>query len=251
MSSTGNVCKLVAVTLAVAALNYLAFLVFLPLWNENPSWILVPLSVAAVTLALYFAFLYLVFFRSIGSFAREEREGAGPRALPEEISASLRAYLDEGHHLFSESVMSLEAQLVSLAEKKRLIRASLLERFQPTELSFRKFTAVVDGVEDFTRSNAKGVLARLRGFDEKEYERILVDGERGAADSPREERAAILAEYQAQARKAVAIGNEVLVKLDKLQLEILRLSTYEEKDFEKIESTRELDDLVKNMKWYR
>lgn len=142
-------------------------------------------------------------------------------------------------------------QLERNVKKNETLTEILTQRFEPTELSYIKFTSVTQEVEKLFYLNLKSILNRLYVFDEKEYESVI--SRKSSQLSPKilQERTAVYNEYMAFIKDSLATNEEILLKLDKLILEISRLDSLELRDIEAMPCMQEIDSLIKQTKYYK
>ncbi|MFB9274328.1 hypothetical protein [Cohnella cellulosilytica] len=188
----------------------------------------------------------------LGSYAILNGRQAPPlRELQsrEDFAAALSRY--KRVRPLEEDIEHAVEQLDRLRKKKAALLETLAQRFQPGELSYAKFVSVVGEVESLFYRNVRSVLNRLRAFDESEFESL---GSRGAARMPREllqMRVEMLNEFIGSVKYSVGMNEEILLKLDRLLLEISRLDAFEPGDIEAMPGMREIDELIQQTKHYR
>ncbi|TVX99992.1 hypothetical protein FPZ45_12915 [Cohnella terricola] len=151
----------------------------------------------------------------------------------------------------AEDVSLTLEQIERMDKKKATLLKVLQQRFDPVEMSFAKFASVADEVENLFYLNIKSVLNRLIVFDESEYERVMT--RKSARYSPKllQEKTAFYTEYMAYIKNAIGTNEEMLLKLDKLLLEISRLDSIEPDDIERMPAILEIDSLIKQTKYYK
>lgn len=142
-------------------------------------------------------------------------------------------------------------QLERLVKKKDTLVESLNQRFDPGELSYKKFASVIVEVENVFYLNFKSILNRLRAFDEAEYESVT--GRKPPPLSPQllQERKNIYNDYLSFTNSSLATNEEILLKLDKLTLEISRLDSLDPGEIEQLPCMQEIDTLIKQTKYYK
>lgn len=127
--------------------------------------------------------------------------------------------------------ISLAQDQLNRIEKKKISLLDVLsQRFDPTELSYRKFHSVIYEVEKLFYLNIRGILNKLSVFDEKSQ---------------------LYKEYLAYVSGYLGANEEILLKLDKLLLEITRLGSTDYKDVEDMPCMKEIDLLIKQTRFYK
>ncbi|MFC5471122.1 hypothetical protein ACFPPD_20750 [Cohnella suwonensis] len=148
-----------------------------------------------------------------------------------------------------EKEMAVALGQLERMRKKQLTLSDVLDqRFDPAELSYGKFASVAREVEKLFYANARSMLNRLRVFDESELD---------PADPARfskellQEKTNLHNENVEFVRHSVAANEEILLKLDRLLLEISRLDSFEPGDIENMPGMLEIDSLIKQTKYYK
>ncbi|PRX70648.1 hypothetical protein B0G52_11114 [Cohnella sp. SGD-V74] len=167
----------------------------------------------------------------------------------EDFAAALSRY--KRVRLLEEDIEHAVEQLDRIRKKKETLLQVLSQRFQPEELSYSKFASAIAGAESLFYRNVRSVLNRLQAFDESEFESL---GSRRAARMPREllqMRAEMLNEFLGFVKYSIGMNEEILLKLDRLLLEITRLDAFEPGDIEEMPCMKEIDALIRQTKHYR
>lgn len=176
-------------------------------------------------------------------------------------------YINNNIKTFNDDLSSVLGQIKRFNKKKIAIKEVLLEKFTDTEMSFAKFVNVVDSVENILLLNIKSLLNRLNAFDEEEFEQLmkkflpdiklenkskqeLLDIISGHSfNKVTESRLEIYKECVLFVDKIVENNEEILVKLDKLLIEISKLISFTH--IEDMAALKEIDELINNTKWYK
>ncbi|GGD51447.1 hypothetical protein [Paenibacillus nasutitermitis] len=152
--------------------------------------------------------------------------------------------------LEDDILLALE-QMDRIRKKKTTMFNVFNQRFDPTELSYKKFASVTLEVEKLFYLNVRSILNRLNVFDESEYARIT--GKKAASFSREllQEKTNVYNEYLSFVKSSIGTNEEILLKLDKLLLEISRLDSFEPGDIESMPCMQEIDTLIKQTKLYK
>jgi hypothetical protein len=152
--------------------------------------------------------------------------------------------------LEDDITLALE-QLGRMKKKKETLLNVLNERFETTELSYKKFASVTQEVEKLFYLNVRSILNRLNVFDESEFE--MVRSQKPTKFSPEllQEKTNVYNEYLSFVKNSLGTNEEILLKLDKLLLEISRLDSFEPGDIENMPCMQEIDSLIKQTKFYK
>lgn len=142
-------------------------------------------------------------------------------------------------------------QLGRMKKKMSTLLNVLNQRFDPNELSYKKFASVTGEVEKLFYLNVRSVLNRLAVFDESEYRRITSHPSSTLTPKLLQEKKNVYNEYLTFVESSLGTNEEILLKLDKLLLEISRLDSFEPGDIEKMPCMQEIDSLIKQTKFYK
>ncbi|WP_306010652.1 hypothetical protein MHI37_15970 [Paenibacillus sp. FSL H8-0548] len=143
-------------------------------------------------------------------------------------------------------------QLDRIEKKKDTILNVLRQRFDPTELSFKKFISVIYEVEKLFYLNIRGILNKLSVLDASEFS-TFVSQQKLTHSSHKllQEKTALYHEYFAYVTGYLDANEEILLKLDKLLLEITLLGSADYRDVEEMPCMKEIDALIKQTKFYK
>jgi hypothetical protein len=160
--------------------------------------------------------------------------------------------IHRGIKTFEETVDLLLDQIERLQKKNKIIRDILLQKFSASEISYKKFDAVIDDVEDIFFINIRSILNKLDAFDEGDYNFIRKKHEAGAFSQKfMEEKFEVYSEYITFVKAATEDNEQILLKLDKLLLEISDLNCIEGGQLEQMAGMIEIDNLIKQAKNYK
>jgi hypothetical protein len=157
-----------------------------------------------------------------------------------------------GLKTFEETVGLLLGQIGRLQKKNKTIRDILLQKFSASEISYKKFDAVIAEVEKIFFMNIDSILNKLKAFDEEDYNFVRKKHEAGAfSQQLMEEKFKVYDEYIAFVKDATEDNEQILLKLDKLMLEISGLNSIESGQLEQMTGMIEIDNLIKQAKYYK
>lgn len=149
-----------------------------------------------------------------------------------------------------EVKLALE-QLERMKKKTLTLDHVLKSRFDPSELSYQKFASAIREVEKLFYFNIRSVINRLGVIDEKELEQALNPKGSSLSGVLQQEKAEVYKEYLLFVRESLAANEEILLKLDKLLLEISRLDGLEPEQIEFMPCMQEIDLLIRHTKYYK
>jgi len=150
--------------------------------------------------------------------------------------------------VFDGNILQNIEQIKRFKRKHHTIDDMLLQKFTADEMSFQKFSGVLREVEGVVYANMRSILNKISAFDIEEYEAMQKKGFQTTAFS--EEKKAIYNEYIDFVNHATQTNEDILLKLDKMLLEISRYNSIEDGDIQKLPAIVEMDELIKNAKLY-
>lgn len=151
--------------------------------------------------------------------------------------------------VFDEDILKNLDQLKRFKRKRNTITEILLQKFSEQELTYQKFESVLNDVENIIYLNMRSILNKIAAFDVEEYEDLQ---KRGFPENEvSEEKMSIYNEYLNFVKNATAINEDILLKLDKMLFEISRYNSIEDGDIKNFPAIVELDELIKNAKFYK
>lgn len=153
---------------------------------------------------------------------------------------------------FESDIDTILDQIKRFHKKKETIKDILLQKFSNIEMSYAKFEGTISGVENVFYVNIKSILNKLNAFDEKEYNRIKKDGAQKKFTAEFiQSKMSIYNEYISFVKNATEDNEQILLKLDKILLEISKLNSLEDGEIENMSAMKEMDDLINKTKFYR
>ncbi|HII06747.1 MAG TPA: hypothetical protein HA349_05390 [Methanotrichaceae archaeon] len=153
---------------------------------------------------------------------------------------------------FEKTVDLLLDQIERLQNKNKIIRDILLQIFSASEMSYKKFDGVISEVEKIFFMNIRSTLNKMNAFDEEDYNFIRKKRESGDfSEEFMEEKIEVYNEYITFVKIATEDNEQILLKLDKLLLEISGLNSVESGQLEQMAGMREIDNLIKQAKEYK
>lgn len=167
----------------------------------------------------------------------------------EDYIVALTHYKNE--KVLKKDILLAMDQLNRLEKKKDTLLNVLSQRFDQTELSYKKFISVIYEVEKLFYQNISGILIKLSVFDASELA-TFANQQRSAKFSNKlvQEKTELFNEYLANVTGYLGANEEILLKLDKLLLEISRLGSTDYRDVEEMPCMKEIDALIKQTKFY-
>ncbi|WP_168118836.1 hypothetical protein [Paenibacillus sp. HB172176] len=165
--------------------------------------------------------------------------------------AALQAY--RGMKGLKRDIVCSIDQLNRLQRKKRALIGLLEQHFDRTELSFRKFAAVIAAVEKLFYNFIRGILHKAHVFDASSLSGMEKKSGRTALFSERliSEKRRLYDDYLGAVKGYLSANEEILLKLDQLLLEISRLGYAKDRNVEELPCMQEIDTLIKQTSFYQ
>jgi hypothetical protein len=142
-------------------------------------------------------------------------------------------------------------QLERIRRKKETLLDVLNQRFESGELSYKKFASVIREVEKLFYLNLRSILNRLHVFDEADFASVMTQKTARYSKQLLQEKTNLYNEFLSFLKYSLDNNEEILLKLDKLLLEISRLDSFEPGDIENMPCMQEIDSLIKQTKYYK
>lgn len=157
-----------------------------------------------------------------------------------------------GKKTFENEIDTILDQIERFYNKKETTRDILLQKFSKTEMSYAKFDGTISDVENVFYINIKSILNKLNAFDEKDYNRIKKSGAQKKFTAEFvQSKMSIYNEYISFVKDATEDNEQIILKLDKVLLEISKLNSLEDGEIENMSAMKEIDELINETKFYR
>jgi len=238
--------RLLSLNLGIAAANIIVF---------SPGLIGLELGASALAAA---SGSTIIFLSGAGLFYGNYKLLSEPeKSIPISQISTAEGYieaLNDQRELktFEKSIELLLDQIERLQKKNKTIREILLQIFSASEIAYNKFDAVIAEVEKIFFMNIRSVLNKLNAFDEDDYNFVRSRQEAGAfSEQFMEEKLKVYYEYIKFVNAATEDNEQILLKLDKLLLEISGLNSIESGELEQMAGMIEIDNLIKQAKYYK
>lgn len=237
--------KLLGLVLGIVAVNVLAFSPgFIGLNFEEGAFI------TALSVTLLFGSAMALLYGSYTLLFRQ------PVVLPVKHIETHEDYVEalsfyRRIKVLEEDITLGLSQLSRMKKKKETLLNVLHQRFDPGELSYKKFASVTMEVEKLLYLNIRSVLNRLNVFDEADYANMMKSKSESIPQKLFQEKTKVYNDYLSYVKNALHTNEEILLKLDQLLLEISRLDSFEAGDIEQMPCMQEIDQLIKHTKLYR
>jgi hypothetical protein len=151
--------------------------------------------------------------------------------------------------IFEKDITTILEQIEMFKKKRETISDVLLQKFDINEMSYSKFDGVISDIEKVFYINIKSIINKLNAFDERDYNRIKKYGEKKFSKEFVQTKMRIYDKYVSFVKDAIQDNEEIILKLDKLLLELSRFNSLEDK-IEDMSAMKEIDDLINKIRLY-
>lgn len=243
----GKVAKLVGLNISIIALNIILF---------SPGLIGIEIvGGSTFQTALGFTILFMsivVFCYGNYKLLTQERPKIQTTKIENEFDCISALKENSYKKVFSRDIEMILEQINRLNKKKVLVNDLLLEKFDKSEMSYSKFKFAIDKVEELFFINVKSVINKLSIFDEEDYDYVRKDyASSRISEDIIIQKMSIYNEYIAFVKDSVEDNEAILLKLDKLLLELSKFNSLEDGELENMSTMKEIDDLISKTKYYK
>lgn len=245
--NSSKIMKLLSMILGIVLLNIFVLspgLLGVKIGGENA------LQTASGVTLLFISFLMVLYGSYVVLFKP-------PVVTPLKSVKTHEDYIAALHHYRNVKVLKNDIalaldQLERIEKKKLALLDVLSQRFDQTELSYKKFFSVIYEVEKLFYLNIRGILNKLSVFNASDFAGFTGQ-HKSAQISNRvmQKKTELYNEYLAYVTGYLDANEEILLKLDKLLLEISLLGSTDYKDIEEMPCMKEIDSLIKQTKFYK
>ena len=150
---------------------------------------------------------------------------------------------------FREKIGCIIERLGIIDSSFSKIDSIIKNRFCPTGLSYGTFAAPVEALKDYAINSSGNLIARMNVFNEKVYSDRIDEFMKSNRNKEAEDYLEVMQQYKDFAEKALAALDDAILRLDRLTLELSKLS---EADIEKAQNImNSLDEAIQNTQLYK
>lgn len=257
---TNKVLKITAFNLSIAVISVLLFS------NRIVEMELFGGGIFETALRVTFVFVALMSF-AVGNYAILTKRPVKviqefEVKTPEECIRALKR--QNLKRTFSKDISLIIKQADRFTQKEETIDEILLQKFNAEGMSYSKFKKAIVDLNHLFYMNIRSILNKLEVFDEADYLRTkrgfnryksFPSGNENQSGKFSNEfiesKMALYNEYINFVNEAVEDNEEMLLKLDRLILEISKFTSIEEGELEKMSAMIEIEDLIDKTKLYK
>lgn len=153
---------------------------------------------------------------------------------------------------FERDITVIIEQIERLQKKTETIKDILLQKFSNTEMSYKKYESAIQDVENVFYVNIKSILNKLNAFDEEDYNRIRKNqAVKTFSAEFIQTKLNIYNQYISFIKNATEDNEQIILKLDKLLLEISNLNSLTSEEIENMNGVKQIDELTDQTKYYK
>lgn len=156
--------------------------------------------------------------------------------------------------VFRKEMNKTTHQLERLNTRNNALNAILLQHFKPTEMTYLKFRAVIDSVNGVFRDNVLKILERINMFDEEDYISLIYKMKKNPTEAKAQnnmDKMKIYMEHINYVQMLVEDDEVIILKMDKLMLELSKLSELNADDIENVSAIQDINELISQTKYYK
>ncbi len=215
----------------------------LNLWNTNGSAIkiLIPIGILIALIAGYIL-MSIWYLREPKQVMMDENENHSYSELQNVLSSYTNG------KYFGKIAKTVMEQLERLNTSCERTKEAINKRFDKSSLSYEKYYSIVDVAEKTANQNVVAMTNRMKFFDEEEYARLENYRNDNIPDDIQEKQIALYKENQAKIEGAIAVNENLILKMDTLSMELAKISNSSESDMEVM--LGEIEELTKEVKYY-
>jgi len=148
------------------------------------------------------------------------------KALPA-CAAALKAIAAQtGNDAYEDSLIALAGQIEKFESKRNKVNNTLSELFDNTEITYIKFKTTIDSVEDVITNKIKLLISKMRIIETESFARACIG-------------------------ETISDCDEILLKMDRLLVELSELSAANAGELKHSCAIKELQGLIDSVKWYK
>ena len=154
--------------------------------------------------------------------------------------------------IFSSDIDILLEQIDRIENKVDTIEDILIQKFSISEMSYKKFNYVILDIKNLFYVNIKSIINKINIFDQNEYKKI----NKGINNETNQnkiliEKINMYKEYITFVKNAIEDNEEILLRLDKVLLELSKFNSLDEGELENMSAMDNIDDLISKIKLYK
>lgn len=213
-----------------------------------------PLTIAVSCAGMLAALGFLIYLNSV-LISRSRRI---PVVIPintskintlDDCIQAANEYINANGSLFLNQLNAILLQITRLKRKKIATEKILADNFDTSEISYANFSSAQDKLEELFVLSTKSLLYRLSSFDDEEYQAGIGMNLMGTATQKAREE--LYHEHLNLTSEVLQNNEMILIKFDKLALELSKINTLDSDDIMKLLDINEIDRIIHDTKYYK
>ena len=147
---------------------------------------------------------------------------------------------------FGPIARTVMGQLERLNVSCSRCKEAISKKFDMQSMSYEKYYSIVDVAQTSANQNVVAMTNRMKFFDEDEYARLENYRNDNIPDDIQERQIALYKENQAKIEQAIAVNENLILKIDTLTMELAKAGG--EKNMDSM--LAEIEELTKEVKFY-
>jgi hypothetical protein len=229
--------KRIAINLSIIVINIIVFSkTFLGIQISSGNVLEAVFGIAVILLSILLFMLANTNLTKMKTIHEAGNRHNSNKSALDVFYTELKNYNKNKPSYFEKNLTVITKQITSFSKKKLAISKLLSEKFDVNEITHHKFSSAVENVETLFQANVENVINKIKYFDEADI------------DTSGKE---VFQEYLKFMLKATEYNDEIILKLDKLILEISKLKDKIHDDIESMDAIKEIEQLIENTKLYK
>jgi len=151
--------------------------------------------------------------------------------------------------IFAKDIEILIGQIERIEPKRNALITILGENFSTDSMTFLKFRGTIDDVVGLFYDHTKKAMNRIVIFDVNEYEQLRKN-QISLSKEVKENKIKVFAQHIGYVKETIQQNEEIITELDSLALELAKLDEINEQALENSRIMAEIEELIKNTKYY-
>ena len=156
--------------------------------------------------------------------------------------------------VFRSEMNKTTEQLERLNARNEALNSILLQHFKPIEITYKRFKEVINSVNSVFGDNVQKILERINMFDENDYISLVYKMKKNPSErnvQSSREKLNIYMEHINYVKTLVEDNEVIIMKMDKLMLELSKLSELNADNIEKVSAIQDINELISQTKYYK
>lgn len=243
----GKIVKLISLNLGIVVLNVILFspgLVGMGIGSGSIFDRALALTIIIMSVILFIAGNYMLIV--------EKKQKVKVREMETVFDYINALEQNKDKKVFTKDIRIIFEQMENWEKKKGMVKDLLLQKFSSTELSYGKFSTVIEELEKVFYMNIRSIINKINIFDQEDYDELKrPKAKESFSKDFIEAKMSIYNQYIDYVKDSMADNEEILLKLDRLLLELSKFNSLDEGELEKMTAMEEIDELIAKARFYK